>query len=56
MMNSDLTDFAIARLIEALGMFAHDLDVIINDRQDGMYTEDSYIQIAKQIKKGDSNV
>ena len=55
-MNSDLTDFAIAGLIEALGMFAHDLDVIINNRQDGVYTEDSYLHIAKQIKKRDSNV
>ena len=51
-MNSDLTDFAIARLIEALGMFTHDLDVILNGRQDGIYTEESYVNLAEQIKLG----
>lgn len=51
-MNSDLTDFAIAGLIEALGMFAHDLDVIFNGTQDGVYTEEAYINLAKQIKLG----
>lgn len=49
--NVELTDLAIANLIEAMGMFIHDIDVLLSKEDEGIYFENNYSKLAEQIRK-----
>lgn len=52
--NIDITDFAIANLIDAMGMFIHDMDVLLNKKEEGVYYEGSYNRLAEQVRRGNT--
>lgn len=49
------TDFAIAKLIEAMGMFIHDLHEL-KTGSDCVYTEQSYNHLATQVLTGRTDI
>lgn len=54
--NIDLTDFGIAALIDAMGMFIHDMDVLLNEKEEGIYFESNYSRLAEQVRRGSTVV
>lgn len=50
-----MSDYVAAKLIEAMGMFIHDLWALRGDTE-GVYDEEAYYDIAKEILKNCNDV
>lgn len=46
-----MSDYALSKLIQAMGMFIHDLWALKGDTE-GVYTEDAYDSLAIDIQRG----
>ena len=48
-----MSDYAVSKLITAMGMFIHDLLVIRGDKEgEGIYDETAYYDLATDIQRG----